>query len=292
MFKKVMLVVSPVSRPAWVRRYIPKVLDTLKAAGMDVERFVTKGPGDPGRLAREEGGRFDAVLVAGGDGSINETMNALCGTPTPVGILPFGTVNVFAREMGIPLRPLEAARTFITCRERAFDMGRIGDRRFLLMASFGFDVLALRRTPKVMKRLFGRYGYLITSFCIYPFYRDREIEVFLGEDETPQRAHFAVFSNSRYYAGNYVVAPKADMEDGLLDVTLFCCPGRRGLWKIFTSFLKGDHLEKPWVKTARVSRVRFQTRDPDLMQIDGDPIDPDEQEITVEARAIRVAVPA
>jgi len=292
MFKKVMLVVSPVSRPRWVARYIPEVQGILEGAGIEVDLHFTRGPGDPARLAKEAEGCCDAVIMAGGDGSINETMNALFGSPLPVGIIPLGTVNVFAREMGIPLRPPEAARAFLKSTVKTFDMGRIGKRRFLLMASYGFDVQGMRKNPALLKKIFGRYSYVITCLSLIPFYRDREIEVFLdGEDAPPVRATFAVFSNSKYYAGNYIVAPEADMQDGLLDLTLFRCPGRLGLFKIFFSFIRGNHLSKPWVRTGRTDRVRFKAADPKLFQIDGDPLDPTENEIAVDKNAIRVVVP-
>ena len=81
------------------------------------------------------------------------------------------------------------------------------------------------------------------------------------------------------------------MHDGLLDVTLFCMPGRLGLLKIFSSLLKGSHLKKPWVKTFRATKLTFRTPDIDLFQVDGDPIRPETGEITVERDAIRVVVP-
>jgi YegS/Rv2252/BmrU family lipid kinase len=291
-FKKVRLIISPVSRPAWVKRYLPGVKRILREGGAEVEDCITQGPGDPARLAKGARGRFDAVVVAGGDGSINEALNALAGSETPLGIIPLGTVNVFAREMDIPLHPVKAAEVFLKSEAKAFDLGRMGERRFLLMASYGFDVWTLKCNTNLLKRLFGRYSYVITSLFLVPFYRDKPIQVYLDDESKPRRATFAVFSNARKYAGNHVLVPDADMHDGKLDVVLIDCPGRLGLFKIFLAVLRGAHLEKPWSYMAQARRVRFETSSMDLFQIDGDAITPSTTEIAVEPAAVRVAVPS
>jgi YegS/Rv2252/BmrU family lipid kinase len=291
-FKKVRLIVSPVSRPAWVRRHLSGVLETLRGGGIEVEDRITRGPGEPARLAEEAVGRYDAVVVAGGDGCINEALNVLAGSETPLGIIPFGTVNVFAREMDIPIHPVKAAEVFLTSEVKAFDVGRIAERRFLLMASYGFDVWTLRANPGLLKRLFGRYSYVITSLFLIPFHRDKPIEVLLDDEAESRRATFAVFSNAKKYAGNHAMAPDADMQDGKLDVVLIDCPGRLGLFKIFLAVLCRNHLSKPWCRLARAERIRFDTEAMELFQIDGDALTPSAKEIVVEPAAIRLAVPS
>jgi YegS/Rv2252/BmrU family lipid kinase len=289
--KKVLLIVSPVSRPTWVAQHIPHVKITLEDAGMEVEERVTREAGEPGRLAAEAKGVFDAVVVAGGDGSINEAMNHLCGSDTPVGIIPLGTVNVLAREIGIPLDPRAAARALVEGEVMTFDMGCMGERRFLLMASYGFDVEAVRKNPRFLKRLVGRYSYVLTGLFLYPLYRNVPIHVYVDGEETPHRAYFAIFSNGRRYAGEHVLAPQADMHDGLLDVVLFDCPGRLGLLRILLAILLGNHHRKRWTFIAKARRVRFETEARDLFQIDGDPVEPEGSVIGVERDVIRIIAP-
>jgi len=289
--KKILFIVSPVSRPSWVKRYVPHIIESLNSAGIDVEKALTRGPGDPGRLAGEGAGQYDAVLVAGGDGSINEAMNALAGSKTPVGIIPFGTVNVFAREMAIPLNPLKAAKAFETGQVRSFDMGRFGQRRFLLMASYGFDVHVLERNPAFLKRILGRYSYLLTSLLILPFFRGRPIKLYVDDHEKPREAFFAVFSNSKRYAGEHTIAPDADMNDGLLDLTLVTAPGRLGVLKTMTAFFFGRLSKKPWTETMKAQKVRVENRGKERFQMDGDTFSPEGDEITVERSAICVVVP-
>ena len=290
-FKRIKLVISPVSRPSWVRRYIPGVVDVFESAGIEVEKVVTQCAGDLARLVKEADCDCDAVVIAGGDGSINEALNVLHGSSMPVGIIPFGTVNVFAREMGIPLHPVKAARAFLAGNIRSFDLGRVAGRYFFLMVSFGFDVFVLRRNPSFLKKIFGRYAFVLTGIYSIPFFKEEPIEVYLDDEKTSFTAYFAVFSNARYYAGEYLVAPKADMNDGLLDVVLFSARGPLGIIRVVASFMKGTHLKKSWVKVAQCRRIRFKTRAKDYFQVDGDPFEVCESEITIERSAIRVVVP-
>ena len=175
-----LLILSPVSRPGWAERYGPTVIEILEDGGYAVHARVAQGPDDTVRLAREAADRGIGVIVAGGDGSVNEIVNVLAGTEIPLGVLPFGTVNVLAQELGLPASPLRAARELAQARPVPFDLGRIGSRRFLLMASYGFDAQALRRSPPRLKRYFGRYAYALTSLALLPAYRDRPLDVYLG----------------------------------------------------------------------------------------------------------------
>jgi len=273
-----------------VKKYLSPVIRILEEGGLVVEACTTRGAGDPARLAREVDGQVDAVLVAGGDGSINEAIHALAGKSTPIGILPFGTVNVFAREMGVPLHPLKAARAFLESRVQSFDVGRIGERRFLLMASYGFDARILRSTPSRLKRIFGRYAYAITAFLLIPTYKNAPLQVFTGQEASPIKAHFALFSNARCYAGNYVVAPDADMQDGFLDLLLFNSPGRLGLFRIALAITSSRLQAKSWITRIRANQIRLESHEPDLFQIDGDPIRIIGDTITVEPSGIQMVI--
>lgn len=291
-YKKVMLIVNPVSRPSLVKRRLPQVQNLLREGGLDLQTCITRAAGDPAHLAREAREKSDAVIVAGGDGSINEALGSLAGSSIPLGIIPFGTVNVFAREIGLPLDPIQAAGAFFKSSVQLFDLGRLGTRPFILMVGYGFDGWALRRNPRFLKRIFGRYSYVLSSLFLLPFYRDEPIRIELEENTRPLKAHFALFCNSSRYAGDYRVAKEADMQDGLLDLVLFNCPGRLGVLKTFISIFSGSHRNKTWIQTVRAKRLCFSTRGVDRFQIDGDPVRTDARELYVEPAAVRVIAPS
>lgn len=291
-YKKVTLIVNPVSRPSLVKRHLPRVQKLLQEGGLNLKTCVTRAEGDPARLAREAREKCDAVIVAGGDGSINEALGGLAGSSIPLGVIPFGTVNVFAREIGIPLDPIQAAGAFFTSTVQPYDLGRLGARPFILMVGYGFDGWALRRNPRFLKRIFGRYSYVLSSLFLLPFYRDEPIRIELEENAPPLEAHFALFCNSSRYAGDYRVAKEADMHDGLLDLVLFSCPGRLGVLKTFISIFSGSHRNRTWYQTVRAKRVCFSTKGMDRFQIDGDPVRVEACELHVEPGAVRVFTPS
>jgi len=289
-FKKVLLIVSPVSRPSWVDRYIPSVVHLLNDKGIKVEKAVTKSHGDPARFAQKAIGVFDAVIIAGGDGSINEVINSLVGTDTPVGIIPMGTVNVLSRELGIPINPLGAVQTFVSGQARPFDLGKIGSRYFLLMASYGFDAKIMQHNRRLLKAVMGRYSYVLTSLFLIPRYKDSPIKLYLDGARSSIQANFVIFSNGRRYAGNYLAAPDADMHDGLLDVVYSTTSGRLGLIKNFLAFSRSRPYP-PWIMSKRAKRIRVEASDLTLFQVDGDQLSPDSMEINAASDAILLVAP-
>ncbi len=289
--KKARLIINPTSRPGWIRQHLPEVEKILREGGVDVEIRTSEAPGDPARLARQCREGFDAVIVAGGDGSINEALGALVQSSTPLGIIPLGTVNVFAREVGIPLDPREAARAILDNPARAFDLGWFGSHPFLLMVSYGYDAWVVRQNPLSLKRWFGRYSYVLTALFKMPWYRNRPIVVDMGDGSAPRTAHFALFANAARYAGDHRLAPRADMHDGLLDVVLFHSPGPLGPLKTLWAIITGTYLQKSWVWTGRTDKLRFSTEAPDCFQVDGDALEPDSDEIRVERDAVKILAP-
>src|SRR5207247_1264597 len=114
--------------------------DVWRDHGWTVDIQPTLEPGDGTRIAREAAAQgYDVVVAAGGDGTVNEVVNGLAGTETALAALPIGTVNVWVRELGLPLHPRAAAEALLGAQVRAIDLGRAGDRYFLLMAGVGFD---------------------------------------------------------------------------------------------------------------------------------------------------------
>ena len=133
---------------------------------------VTQGPGDAERAARAaaEEGRYEAVLVAGGDGTINEVVNGLLaaraagGASLPLGLVPVGTQNVLAHELGLPAFDLTATLEILQAgRTRALDVGLAGSRYFVLMAGFGFDALVVREVLRPVKNLIGPAAYAFAT---------------------------------------------------------------------------------------------------------------------------------
>ncbi|MBF0502418.1 MAG: diacylglycerol kinase family lipid kinase [Candidatus Riflebacteria bacterium] len=196
----------------------------------------TEHPGHARELAAHHGKNSDTIIaVFGGDGTLNEAINGL--PPSGIlGLLPGGTANVVARELGIPLDLREAAKTLLSGTIHKLDTGRVNDRRYLITAGFGYDAHVAGRVPGFTKKLLGKYAYHLQAILDYPFYTPPRLTV---TDDRGQRytGEFALIANMRRYGGDLFFADSAAFDDGLLDLILFrrFDPGSiiRGIRKAF-----------------------------------------------------------
>ena len=149
-------------------RDLPLIIDALRGLGYDVDERETQGVGDATRLAREavEQG-LDLVCAIGGDGTVNETINGLAGTEVPLAIVPTGTVNVLAMELGIPLDPPDAVKLLEVGTVSWIDLGLAGDRYFGLMAGVGMDAAVVASLNPVMKKAFKEAAFAMQGVANY-----------------------------------------------------------------------------------------------------------------------------
>jgi diacylglycerol kinase family enzyme len=193
-----LLVVNPVSGGGRNLRRLAKVRKYFRKKGDEVVLVLTSGPGEAGPA----------------------------GSGVPLGILPWGTGNVFAREMGLPTRTKALARVIRRGQTRTLDLGLADGRPFLLMASLGLDAFTLGRMPgTAAKRRWGLGAYLWAGLGALAGYRHPPLEVRL-DDGTVDRGSFVLVSNTRLYGAFFVFHPGADPTDGLLDVLVFRDTGR------------------------------------------------------------------
>ena len=169
--------------------------------------------GDAERLAREAAASgVTLVLAAGGDGTVNEVINGLAGLPRApaVGVLPLGTANVLARELGLPLDPAAAARVLAHGRVRPVHLGLVNGRRFVMMAGVGFDARVVAHVRPEAKHRFGRLAYAAATATVWA--RGQPAQYRLTTNGTALDVGSVVIANGRYYAGGFVACPEADLR--------------------------------------------------------------------------------
>jgi diacylglycerol kinase family enzyme len=166
------------------------------------------------------------LIAAGGDGTLRDIASALAGSAVPLAVLPGGTTNLWAHELDATGTPEAAARAIVTGEDRAMDLGRLtaadgGWLRFMLVAGFGIDGLALERTDARLKRRLGAIGVALGALRAIPSYRPFRGQLRVdGIDAWEGTAAEVVVANTRLYANVIRVAPDAVADDGLLDVTI------------------------------------------------------------------------
>ncbi|WP_420345289.1 diacylglycerol/lipid kinase family protein [Pelagibius sp.] len=212
------------------RRRFEAVLADLADLGCAMDVRPTTGPGDAGHFAAEADVQdHDLVVAAGGDGTINEVVNGLVAlTPPerrpPLAVLPLGTANVLAAELGLQIVPRQIARVIAGGAVRPVSLGRTEGpdgqgRVFSLMAGAGFDARVVEGLDLRLKRLIGKGAYVVES--LHQMCRRQPPPLQVTVDGVPYEAASVVVSNARFYAGRYLLAPDARIDEPRFHVCLF-----------------------------------------------------------------------
>jgi diacylglycerol kinase (ATP) len=263
--------VNPDSKPRRIRRYLKPALKMLRDSGFQLSVYFTEGAGEIMKRAREAAeDKFHAILIAGGDGTLNEAINGILPRPLPVGILPFGGSNVLARELKIPLNPLEAAQVICRKHTKRIDLGVINGRYFSMMASCGYDAYTISRTNRRIKKIIHRYAYVWAGIKDFLGYVPSEIEVILDEAKVKDYGSFVVLSNTHFYGGFHQMTPFAEVDDGFLDVCIYKGKSQIGLLHFVLRVLSNNHLNMRNVRYYRVKRATLTSAKSTLVQVDGD----------------------
>jgi YegS/Rv2252/BmrU family lipid kinase len=248
--------------------------------------------GDGRRLAREaaEAG-FDLVMAAGGDGTINEVINGLAGTATALATLPLGTMNVWARELRLPLQPRAAAAAMLSWQVRPIDLGRAGERYFLLMAGIGFDAAITAGVRADEKRRLGALAYVLRGIEQTLSVRGSRTRLIIDGRMVAGRVLMVVVGNSQLYGGLVKITHRASIDDGLLDICVI--RGDNGISAIRRLFaiLRRRYSHDPEIEYYRGRSVQVVARPRLPVQVDGDAIGQTPMTFTVAPRALRALLP-
>jgi diacylglycerol kinase (ATP) len=268
-------------------------------SSFDVDWVQTEGPEDAVEAAREW--REGLLLVAGGDGTVNDVINGLgqAGFPDGVtlGLLPAGTGNDFAATLCVPENPDEAEDVIRQNRVRTLDVARarsegVGERFFINVATGGLGAEISDANEGEFKQRWGKLSYLRASLEVARDFDVREIELRLDGRVRELRAVNMAVGNCRYAGGGWLAAPRANPEDGLLDVVVIEDVGLSEVLALApTALAKSDYLDKEGVFFARAREIRVETRPTGLdFTADGELIGDEPVEFHVIPHALKVIV--
>lgn len=197
------------------------VVERLRRAGAAVTIEETAGPGDATSLARRaaEQGDADVIVAAGGDGTINEVARGLLGQGVPLGIIPLGTANVLAIELGLRPRAGDIADMLLTGPAHLIGTGLVEGRIFLMMVGIGFDGVVVHAINPRLKKFWGKGAFVWAGFKEWLRGPGRDIRLVV--DGREKRAAWAIAVNGRYFAGPYVLLPSGDISQPGLTLFLF-----------------------------------------------------------------------
>jgi diacylglycerol kinase (ATP) len=267
--------------------------------GLDIEWIDTEGSGDARKAAREwdEG----LLIVVGGDGTVNEVVNGLgkAGFPEDVtlAVLPMGTGNDLAATLAIPDRLEGAEEVIRESRIRTLDVARVrsegvGEHFFINVATGGFGAETSSLADEELKGRWGKLAYFRASLEKARDFDVREVRVILDGEERVLRAVNVAVGNCRYAGGGWPAAPRANPEDGLLDLVIVEDVGLKGTLALAPAALaRSDYLGKEGVFYGRAKKIRVETQPGGLaFTADGELIGDEPVEFEVIPHALKVVV--
>lgn len=231
----------------------------------------TEKPGDAERMAREAAlsGNFDIVIAAGGDGTINEVASGLIGHSTPLGIVPAGTANVLALELGIGNSSRQLADALAKGTPREIWPGLANGRLFLAMASCGFDGRVLGGVSPDLKRSFGKGAYLLSGIRTWLSGGVPALEVRIDGGNCIE-CGWVIVANTKRYAGRFVIAPKADLFGQGFEVVVLPGGSRRDITRYVGAIIAGRIAGVPDVQIHSARELQITGPTGEIFELDGD----------------------
>ncbi len=271
---------------------VRRAIDVARAAGHTVTPRITWARGDATNFALE-GARdgVDTIVALGGDGTINETLNGLSTHDVPLGVIPLGTANDFARETGIPLDPQAALDLILREPPVRIDTGELNGRRFLNVSTAGIGAEATAATPAESKEALGALAYAITG--ARKLVDLQPIAAHFTAPELDLETTFLVLAvgNGRSTGGGTLLTPRASLTDGLLDVCIIEPRARREFARLALRFRKGLHLGRKGVHYLQLTSLRVAAQGPITVNLDGEPTAATTLNYHVRVGDLRVHIP-
>ena len=225
--KKLLFVMNPYAGTRKANRHLADILTVFNRAGYQVEVYMTAGQGDGEAIVSRRAKEKDLVVCCGGDGTFNETVSGVLktGLDIPVGYIPAGSTNDFAKTLGLNDTFIRAANRIVTGSPVNVDVGKFGDRYFTYVASFGAFTRASYATPQNIKNALGHTAYLLEGISELSQIKKVPIKMELDDETVEDDFLFGAICNSTSVGGILTLDPKqVDMADGKFEVLLVRAP--------------------------------------------------------------------
>lgn len=289
--RRAALIVNTRSRTG--REQFGRALQLLREHGVEVETATAHKRAKQliASVQEEVARRTPLIVVGGGDGTLGAAAALIARSPCTLGVLPLGTGNQFAKDLGIDANLEAAVEVLAGGRTACVDMGQVNERRFLTVATVGLTALIARELNDEAKRRLGKWVYVIA--LLRALVRVRPFEVTL-ETETDRRTLTTlqvVIGNGRFHAGPFPLAPDAHINDGKLIVYAIEGTSRWRLLRCALNLPGGRHVELPFVPVFHTAVGKVDTSSPQRVVIDGEIAMRTPLQFKVDPQALRVVVP-
>lgn len=284
---RIKLILNPNSGNGLGISHIPIIKKKFKNWQIDI--YKTRSKGDATKEAKKSG-TYDIVIVAGGDGTINEVINGLAGSKVKLGIIPIGTGNVFAKELKLPINIHKICNIIKKTKTRVYDLGKANNNYFLLCCGIGFDASVLKEMNPLIKKILGVFSYPV--YAIKRLVNYNAPLIYVRANSKKKKGFFLIVSNIKEYAGLFEFSPDANPYDGKLDACLF--EYKIKFFRIIKELIKVKSklkLKPQDVLHYQFENIRVESDSKVLVQTDGEIIGTTPVDIKVVPKAISIIVP-
>ncbi|MFD2924619.1 diacylglycerol kinase [Halobacillus naozhouensis] len=267
------IIYNPTSGREVIRKVLPDILQRFEQAGYEASTHATTCAGDATEAAEIAVERkFDVVVAAGGDGTINEVINGIAEQPfrPKLGIIPVGTTNDFARALYVPRNIHKAVDVILAGYSTPLDIGRVNDQYFMNIAGGGKITEISYEVPSKLKTMLGQLAYYLKGMEMLPSIKPTYVE--MEYDGKLYQGDIMLFlvSNTNSVGGLEKLAPEAQMDDGLFDLMIIEKMNIAEFVRLATLAIQGTHMNHPKFIHKTASRIKVKTEEKMQLNIDGE----------------------
>ena len=273
MERKLLFIYNPHAGKAQIRSNLLDIIDIFTKAGYTVTARPTQKRGDAEEAVINRSRDYELVVCSGGDGTLDEVVTGMmkCEDKTPIGYVPAGTTNDFARSLKISGNMQKAAADIVNGRDYACDAGIFNDDIFVYIAAFGLFTDVSYETKQQVKNVLGHLAYVlegvkrISSIPVYHIKAEHEGEVLEGD------YMFGMITNSRSVGGfSKITGKNVDLNDGLFEVTLIKAPYNMAELNLIITSILGSRLHGDYMQTFKTSAITVESAEEIPWTLDGE----------------------
>jgi diacylglycerol kinase (ATP) len=263
-------IVNPISGRRSMSKVVERVSEIIGREGGSIDVLSTRHAGHATELAASLDDRYDGLLIVGGDGTVSETIQGLAGRSIPFSILPTGTENLLARELGQLRQAEEVAGRLLEGVVCPIDLATANGKRFAAVAGVGFDAECVERMSRKRAGHITHWSYVGPIWQTFWRHRFPRLRVEVDGVMVFEGRSLVILGVIGRYATNLRILRDARWDDGLIDVAVFPCGGRLRLLGHAVRVLRRTHVEHGGVVYRQCSRARVTSDDDVLIEVDGD----------------------
>jgi YegS/Rv2252/BmrU family lipid kinase len=289
--RRFLLLVNPTARGGRAPATLAEGRAVLEAAGAELRVEETQSLEHAAQAAAAAAASGETPVAVGGDGLVGTMAGALRDAAQPLGILPAGRGNDFARFLGLPLQARGAAQVLLDGSVRAVDVGEANGLPFVGIVSVGIDSV-VNEKANAAKLIRGEAVYIVTALRVIATWRHATFTVAADGHQREVRGYSVGVANSGAYGGGMIVVPRAQLDDGKLDVFTFAADSKLRFLRQLPQRAQSGHVGNPTFAVEQAAAVAVDADRPFPVYADGEPIGQLPVEVTLRRRCLRVLAPA